>query len=204
MPDADPAIPPSDSSAAPDAEAAPAASPAPTPSPSSAPATDRAAAAGLPPDAGPEQRVRLIRPAFLRGHPLEVLAWIIAPLAVSGLAMFMGGDSGASWAGKTLLVLGPIGLVGLLIRWLLITRGCSLEITNKRALERRGLFSRSVNEVLHDHIRNVQVHQSFYARLVNVGKIGIASAGAEGIEIEVRHLPDPHEIRKVIDLYRPL
>ncbi|MCA9292958.1 MAG: PH domain-containing protein [Phycisphaerales bacterium] len=166
--------------------------------------TDRAAAAGLPPDAGPEQRVRMIRPAFLRGRPHEVVAWIGSPLALAGLAMFMGGDHGGAWATKALLILGPIALVGLVVRWLLVTFGCSLEISNKRTVERHGVFSRTVNEVLHDHIRNVQVRQSFYERLVNVGRIGIASAGADGIEIQVAHLPDPHGVRKVIDLYRPL
>ncbi len=176
----------------------------PVDAPSAPAAQDRAEAAGYPPDSGPEQRVRLIRPAFLRGNPLEAAAWILAPVAIAALAMFMGGDQGSTWAGKTLLFLGPFGWGGLVVRWLLVTRGCSLEISNKRTLERRGLLSRSTNEVLHDHIRNVQVHQSFYGRLVNVGQIGIASAGAEGIEIEVAHLPNPHGLREVIDLYRPL
>lgn len=174
------------------------------PPPGASTLADRAVAAGLPPDAGPEQRVRMIRPAFLRGRPIEVVTWLVAPLAIAGLAMFMGGDRGGAWAGTTLFVVGPIALLGLAARWALVTLGCSLEISNKRTLERRGVFSRSVNEVLHDHIRNVQVRQSFYERLVNVGKLGIASSGADGIEIQVASLPDPHGLRKIIDLYRPL
>jgi hypothetical protein len=168
------------------------------------PVADRAVAAGYPPDSGPEQPVRKVRPAFLRGQPFEAAAWLIAPLIVAAVAWFLGEANGATWATTSLLIAGPIGWGGLILRWLVTTRGCSLEITNKRAVERRGLFSRSINEGLHDHIRNVQVRQSFYERLVNVGKIGIASSGADGIEIQVGHLPDPHGIREVIDLYRPL
>jgi len=58
--------------------------------------------------------------------------------------------------------------------------------------------------VLHEHIRNVTVSQSFYERVVGVGKIGIASSGSDRTEIEIKAMPGPQKIRGVIDLYRPL
>jgi len=37
-----------------------------------------------------------------------------------------------------------------------------------------------------------------------VGSIGISSSGQDGIEIQLGDLKNPNDIRKTIDLYRPL
>ena len=50
----------------------------------------------------------------------------------------------------------------------------------------------------------MQVDQSFWNRVWNVGTMGISSAAQSGVEIEARHIPKPHHVRKVIDLYRPI
>ena len=80
----------------------------------------------------------------------------------------------------------------------------ALEITNKRTIQRKGLFSRATSEVLHDHVRNIQVEQSFVDRVLRVGSVGISSSGQDGIEVLVRNMPSPKKIRSVIDKYRPM
>ena len=79
-----------------------------------------------------------------------------------------------------------------------------LEISNKRTVRKEGIVRRNSSEVLHDHVRNVEIRQSFLQRLTNVGYLGISSSGQDGIEIEVRDLPKPYELKSLIDAYRNL
>ncbi len=164
---------------------------------------DRAAAAGFPSDSGPEQRVLIVRKAMFRAHP--ILISFLSLVAVGGLI------------GGTTMALTGIGLVGAIPTWLLaivaagwlgvwkfLTFGETLEITNKRSILHLGILRKNTTEVLHDNIRNVQVDQSFWNRVWNVGTMGISSSAQAGVEIEAKHIPKPHHVRKVIDLYRPI
>lgn len=185
-----------------DAELTPTVVPAPTPAPEE---QDRAARAGYPPDSGPEQKVLRVRPSFFRARPLPILAFVVVPPLVALSAWWLGGDeNGATWAmwsGGTLGVAAALYIAGW---WFVVTRSRCLEITNKRTTEVHGLFSKSTDEVLHDHVRNVTVDQTFYERIARIGKLGIASSGHAGTEIEMQHLPRPEKIREIIDLYRPV
>lgn len=163
---------------------------------------DRAAEAGLPPDSGPEQRVLHVRPAMLRARPMTFLLLVLAVLggAAGVAAGFTGVGLPAAIIGGVVLAIAAI----ILLVWKIKTLGAALEVTNKRTVERRGLFSKATSEVLHDNIRNVQITQTFWQRMWRVGKIGISSSGQDGIEIELNDMPRPDNIRRVIDLYRPL
>ncbi|MCB9845575.1 MAG: PH domain-containing protein [Phycisphaeraceae bacterium] len=167
--------------------------------------TDRAAAAGFPPDHGPEAHVLKVRPAMFRAKPFAFSGLCIA-LLVGIIIWFMCGPIMArsprwlSWVGLMLLVGGGIGLA----IWKTLTLASSLEVTTKRSVQQIGLFSKSTSEVLHDSIRNVQVDQSFLDRICRVGRVSISSSGQDDLEICVRDLPNPNRIREIIDLYRPL
>lgn len=165
---------------------------------------DRAEQAGYPPDSGPEELVIKVRPMMLRAKPLRFGAISVMVLAGAGGTIWFGFISSASnwivWPSAVLLVMGLIWL-GL---WKLQTLSAALEITNKRTIEHRGLLSRATSEVLHDNIRNIQIEQSFWNRVWRVGKIGIASSGQDGIEIQLGDIPSPDNLREIIDLYRPL
>jgi hypothetical protein len=41
-------------------------------------------------------------------------------------------------------------------------------------------------------------------RMFDVGTLGISSSGQEGIEIVARNIPHPEEVKRTIDLYRPM
>ena len=165
---------------------------------------DRAKEAGLPAESEPEQRVLLVRPSIWRGSPWQSVGLLLAPLVVAGItAAFAGG----SWLRYGMIAFGigaALAWIPLFVWWLFSTMGVSLEITNKRTIERHGLLSRRSSEVMHDHVRNITIDQSFVDRVLRVGVIGISSAGQGGIEIHVRSLPNPKRIKGVIDLYRPL
>lgn len=165
-------------------------------------APDRAAARGLPPDSGPEAPVVLVRQSVVRSHPFISALLILAPIGVAiGIGYALSPDNRQWWW----CAIPPLLGWGFLTVWVLLTRAsAALEITNKRTVLHRGLFSRATSEVLHDHVRNIEITQSFLDRVLRVGKIGISSSGQDGIEVECGNIPNPRKLREIIDLYRPL
>lgn len=95
------------------------------------------------------------------------------------------------------------GLIILLIWWLR-TLALTLIVTDRRTILEKGLLSRSSNEVLHEHIRNIVVEQTFFERIFKTGKIGISSAAQADMEIEAAGIPDPNMVKRLIDRYRGL
>ena len=83
--------------------------------------------------------------------------------------------------------------------WWLQTRFRSVTVTSKRTLYTQGIFSKQTSEVQHDDVRNMQVNQSFFDRLVGVGHLAISSSGQDDMEIDVRGLKSP---QRVIDIVR--
>ena len=167
---------------------------------------DRAEAAGYPPDFGPEQLVIKVRPMMLRARPIRFIVLAVVALAGAGGVVWFGFISSAAswhWLIWPSLIALVVSLVWLGL-WKLQSLSAALEITNKRTIEQRGLLSRATSEVLHDNIRNIQIEQTFWNRVWRVGTIGIASAGQDGIEIQMSDIPNPDHLREIIDLYRPL
>ena len=99
------------------------------------------------------------------------------------------------------LCLVGVGLV-ILLFWGLACAGTTLTVTEKRVILRKGLLSKYVNEIMISDVRNIQVSQSFLQRLFGVGTIGISTAAQSGIEIEVLGIPDPDQVREIIDAHR--
>jgi uncharacterized membrane protein YdbT with pleckstrin-like domain len=95
------------------------------------------------------------------------------------------------------------GLVILLVWWIR-TCGMTLIVTDRRTIIEKGILSRSSNEVLHEHIRNIVVEQTLFERIFRTGKIGISSAGQAGVEIEAAGIPFPDTVKRLIDRHRGL
>ncbi len=95
-------------------------------------------------------------------------------------------------------------IVGLFIfaAWYLKCKGTTLTITNDRTTCRRGILSKSITEVWHQDIRNVQLDQTFFQRVFDVGTIGISSAGQADLEIHVSGIPQPERVKGLIDAHR--
>ncbi len=184
--------------------------------PGSAPATEKDAShqadalssMGLPPDSGPEKPVLKVRPSIFRGSPFRSFALAALPLAgPAGLYFLLGqlgtaGQSRYSWWAFVVVAALSWGWLG--VWWTITVLSRTFEITNKRTIERRGIIRRDTSEVLHDHVRNIQISQSVLDRIFNVGSIGISSSGQDGIEILMKDLPKPGKLKEVIDAYRPL
>lgn len=94
-----------------------------------------------------------------------------------------------------------LGLLILLVWWLKVL-GITLIVTDERVTLRKGILTKHTNEVYHADIRNVQISQGLFQRMLGVGTIGISSAGQAGIEIQVAGLPKPQKIKDIIDQHR--
>ncbi len=152
---------------------------------------------------GPEHELAVVRPAMVRAHPFRFL--VIFALIVGGTAAAIWGwrtaTTWAAWLGLFPLLGGVIWLLGW---WLATTLWIKVTITNKRTVRHEGIIRRHSTEVLHDHVRSVDIDQNFVQRIFRVGYIGIDSAGQDGIEIEIRDIPGPYEIKRLIDRYRKM
>jgi uncharacterized membrane protein YdbT with pleckstrin-like domain len=90
----------------------------------------------------------------------------------------------------------------LLLSWWLRCLGTKLVVTDRRTILRRGILGKSTNEVMHIHVRNIRIRQSLFQRLTRVGEIGISSSGQADIEIFVEGVPNPYDVKSIIDTYR--
>ena len=159
----------------------------------------------LPSASASEQEIRQLHPAMFRAHPFRAAAVFIllglgAWLTIS--AKFSDGMPGwVGWPGLVILLTG----IGWWIAWYVGSHlWIKVHISNKRTTRRSGIVRRHTSEVLHDHIRNIEIRQNFLQRIMNVGYLGISSSGQDGIEIEVRDIPKPYEIKALIDRYRDM
>jgi uncharacterized membrane protein YdbT with pleckstrin-like domain len=94
-----------------------------------------------------------------------------------------------------------IGLV-LLFFWWLDSRAKTLIVTERRTILRKGIFSKSLNDIQNEDVRNIQVTQTFFQRLMGVGNVSISSAGQATVEIYARGMPDPDSVRQFINQSR--
>ena len=112
----------------------------------------------------PEEILYEEHPSMFRNRPVEFVVTCLLCLVLVGFVMFF--------------------------FWWLKCIGTKLTVSTKRTTLRRGILSKSVSEVWHEDVRNVQLDQTFFQRLFSVGTIGISSSGQSGLEISVSGIPD--------------
>lgn len=152
-----------------------------------------------------ERELRIIRPAMLRAHPIRYSLMVLGFLGGSALSIAAPtSESVPRWLMWPGLLLIAVTLVYFMYWWIRTHWWMKLVITNKRSIRTIGIIKRHMTEVLHDHVRSVDINQTVVQRVFKVGQIGIDSAGQEGIEIVIDDLPDPYEIKRLIDQHRRL
>ena len=85
----------------------------------------------------------------------------------------------------------------ILIYWYIQTRATALTVTDSDLMYERGILSKERTSVSINHVRSVNVVQSFVNRILGVGTIQISTAGDEP-EFTIADMPDPHVIREAI------
>ncbi|QEG22791.1 PH domain-containing protein [Mariniblastus fucicola] len=139
-------------------------------------------------------------PSMFRNQPLWFV--ILVLLSLIGFAFpFLPFET--SYLTKFLEIAIPmvIGLIAFLAWWLKC-KATTLTVTSERTSCRRGILSKSITEVWHQDVRNVQLDQSLLQRILDVGTIGISSAAQSGLEISVSGVPHPEKVKALIDTYR--
>ncbi len=91
-----------------------------------------------------------------------------------------------------------IGFV-LFFRWWFRSYSERLRLTDDEVIFYRGVFNVKTTEIRIADIRAVEVEQSFWERLTGLGTVRIASAGSDGWEIDVKDMPNPKKIRRIIN-----
>jgi hypothetical protein len=158
----------------------------------------------LPPDEGPEMAICDIHPSMFRAHPFRYIG--LVAIFAGGVALVFSAlrtehVKWMSWFGVALCL---AAVVGWLIWYIAACLWVKLSISNKRTVRQRGIIRRYTSEVLHDHVRNIEIRQTFLQRITNVGYLGISSSGQDDIEIEIKDVPRPYELKALIDEYRNL
>ena len=159
---------------------------------------------GLPPDQGPEMAICDIHPAMFRAHPFRYIGLVAMFAGGAALAFSALRSEQVRWLAWLGIALCLAAVVGWLVWYVAACLWIKLSISNKRTVRHEGIVRRHTSEVLHDHVRNIEIRQSFLQRITNVGYLGISSSGQDDIEIEVKDVPRPYELKALIDEYRNL
>ncbi len=144
-----------------------------------------------------EQILYQNRPAIFRNHPLIFL--ISLTLILGSLTLWLTVDGWKTAIAIPLILFG--GLI-LLVQWLRKI-GTTLTITDKRTILRKGIFSKYTTEIFHSNVRNIQLSQNLFQRIVGIGDMEIASAAnVVGAEIVITGVTDPEKVRQLINEHR--
>lgn len=150
-----------------------------------------------------EQEVLVVRRAMFRARPLQFSLLVLGVIAgVVGVVVFLTSIVMAPAAIGSAVV--ALGCLVALLSWRVGTMRDELRITSRRTIQRVGLLHKRTSEVLHAHIRNVTIDQTFWGRMLGVGSITISSSADEGDEISMKDVPRPDQVRQTIDKHRGL
>ena len=92
-------------------------------------------------------------------------------------------------------------LAGNILLWLflfVISKTHRLVITKNEVRYEKGILAKNRTELGLNSIRSIRIDQSFIQRVLGVATVEFYSAG-DVAEIGVKGMPDPHQIRKLID-----
>lgn len=67
-------------------------------------------------------------------------------------------------------------------------------VTRTHASQRHGLIARRISEVALADVRNIQVNQGVIQRVLEIGDVGISTAGQSGLEVVFRGIAEPQSV----------
>lgn len=148
-----------------------------------------------------EKELWVAHPVMFRARPVAFFGMLLLIFGGAGITVWAWWNSLAleGWVGAGCTTAGLIwwGV------WWLVRLTETIRVTNQRTIHRIGLLRRATSEVLHDHVRNLRISQSFWQRVVQTGSLVIDSAAGErDAEITVENISRPDAIKEIIDRYR--
>jgi uncharacterized membrane protein YdbT with pleckstrin-like domain len=95
-----------------------------------------------------------------------------------------------------------VGIVLILLPWWLLASNTRLTVTNERVSFKTGILAKNIREIFLSDIRSIEIDQTFQQRIFNTGKVEISSAATADAEISISGVPNPYEVKRLIDEYR--
>lgn len=96
-----------------------------------------------------------------------------------------------------------VGIIFILLPWWLLASNTRLTVTNERVTFKTGILAKNILEIFLSDIRSIEINQTFQQRIFNTGKVEISSAAAAAdAEISISGIPNPYEVKRLIDEYR--
>src|SRR3954447_24042026 len=135
---------------------------------------------------------------LFEGHPSwrGVLSFYIKGLGIAlaiGLILWFAVSSAAG-AGAFVGVMAVVVLVGFVMRI-----ATTYVITSERLHIRRGILAKRVQQTSIDRVQNVNTEQSFFDRILRVGKVDFDTAGTDDSDFTFRGVSEPAEIVSAVD-----
>jgi uncharacterized membrane protein YdbT with pleckstrin-like domain len=133
------------------------------------------------------------RPVYWRVHPLQLLFAIVA-IGLGGVLPGIFKDS-RLWALPAAVV------VVVITQWIksYLTR---LTVTATRVTLRKGILTKRIEEVRIVDIRNITIDQRLLQRMLDIGDLGLSTAGQADVELEIANIPRPWQAKEAIDSAR--
>jgi membrane protein YdbS with pleckstrin-like domain len=101
------------------------------------------------------------------------------------------------------IILIPAILGIIILLWIIIEITCTrYELTTHRIIVRRGLISKTQNEIWIKDMRGVNLFQGLWQRIIGVGDIAVGTAATAGAEISIAGVAKPAEIVDKINSLR--
>lgn len=100
--------------------------------------------------------------------------------------------------GIVLLPFLGIGLIVIIVA-LLIRKGTTFYITDKRVIYELTFLSRQISSATYDKIQDLHFTQGILGRIVGIGTIHINTAGTSFIEIKFSGVEDPVSVKRAIE-----
>lgn len=101
------------------------------------------------------------------------------------------------------MLLVPFGIgLFILIYWYMVCKTTTLQLNNNDLMYSKGILNKDRIEIDIRSIRTVRVYQSLLNRMLDVGTVSVYTAG-DVPEIEVKGIPQPNDIREMINQAHP-
>jgi len=95
-----------------------------------------------------------------------------------------------------------VGIVLILLPWWLLASNTRLTVTNERVTFKTGILAKNIREIFLSDIRSIEINQTFQQRIFNTGNVEISSSATADAEISISGIPNPYEVKRLIDEYR--
>jgi membrane protein YdbS with pleckstrin-like domain len=148
-----------------------------------------------------DKEVFTVRPVMFRRYPFRFTGYVLAILAgLAGIVIWLL----EAWT----FAIGLLGIVvavsasARLCSWWLRNRTTSLTATTRRLILKAGSFTSHSTEIPYKEIPDVQVHQSVFNRLMNVGDLTLYTRMPDKKQILILAIPDPEDVGSKIRALR--